>query len=892
MAPPNEDAPAQEAAGAESYEIAFGVIQDAYSHTGVYVVALTGGGHRQVTRLGTDSDTPLGTREISQLTIGTGVICLLPDSKASGYIVGVASSQVFDPRVTLPEQLVVASTVGIMNEQLHYHSYQDEKNGLGNYSGGRPLDTLQGDWGHINDFGVAVWLGRIIAQMRASDVAKIEMFCGDDLVRLFGYNFDLFTAGVSRRCTDDEGEYNEVELWTPFMWESLGAYETGEEVFTDNSGAAGGVSERNEKSRFEPKQELQIIVPRGMNLRGYVGDVKREIITLLPPDGTGIATRDDEKKPRGVMEQHVGLDGGLHFRSAKEVVFEKSLMMPVPRQLLDPDDPEGDSGLEPKKNYRPAGYYGSGPEQEKKPFKFSGEQDKALSVGRAASLWEYQAYLFGKYGLQVIDDHEDDWEAAEEGDVKIDDEKTNKIDDEIFKGTGGEGLKFNFSQGLPDFGTVTVDQRKEHDVRYYQSRSFFHMTDDGSIIIEDGYGSQLVMSGGNVYVSCQGDIVNRPGRSFITWAPRDIISKAGWCNEMSAAEGDLRLKAENNLHMVAGDGTSGSILIENRAKAKPKKSEWAEKYGEEIVSTGIIIKAEESTVDIWSKRVFAGTTKDDVQGVVELNAGRGKMVIAGDTVGVEALSQYGVIVAPGRSKSSCPVATQLVLKTGGVASLLANLDMVGNLGVWQGCGGAGKIEADGDVKTRRDVGAKGSIYCANAMQASSMTSGNKHNTEGSGRAPDIESRVSDAISTAEDAKEPLYQSFEDDTLDDADEGAANAEVWKEIGFSFRTSKQYKAEDFKIYESRSQQLYRAYGIGKKWNEPVVKAPDGETDTRPHPGQDTWVKGDAYQYADPAAGKNIDYTTGVSKKREQQTEEGPELKTASMESEYVVTVQLPE
>ncbi len=488
----SDDSVTESVPGAGGYEIVFGVIQEAYSHTGVYIVGLTGGARRQVTRLGIDSDTPLGTREISQLTIGTGVYCLLPPNRSSGHIIGVAPGQVFDPNVTLPEQLVVASTVGIMNEQLHYHSYQDEKTGLGNYSAGRPLDTIQGDWGHINDFGAAFWLGRIVAQMRASDVAKIEAFVGDDLVRLFGYNLDVLTAGSEKHCTDDEGEYNEVECWTPFMWESLGSYKPGEEVFEDNSGDAGGVSERNEKARFEPKEEKQILVPRGVNMRGYVGDVKREIITLLPPEAEGIATRDDELVPRGVFEQHVGLDGSYHVRSAKEMLFEKSLMMPVPRQLLDPDDPEGDSALEPKENYNPASFYGDEP-QEKKPFEFKGDQDTVDPIGRATTLWDYQAYLFGKYGLQVVDDHEDDWNAAEEGDVKIDEEKDNELDvDSLFKrGPGGSGLKFEFAQLMPDFGTVTIDQRTGHDVRYYRSRAFFQLTDDGGVILEDGWGSQL-----------------------------------------------------------------------------------------------------------------------------------------------------------------------------------------------------------------------------------------------------------------------------------------------------------------------------------------------------------------------------------------------------------------
>lgn len=888
MAKKPDDTRAAPAEGAGRFEIAFGVIQDAYSHTGVYVVALAGGGHRQVSRLGTDSDTPIGSREISQLTIGTGVYCLLPPNQASGYIVGVAAGQVFDPAVTLPEQLVPASTVGIMNSVLHYTSYQDEKIGLGNYSGARPLDTLQGDWGHINDMGCAFWMGRILAQMRASDVAKIEMFQGDDLVRLLGYNFQLWTSGSEKACTDDEGEYNEIELWTPYMWEALGAYEAGTEVFDDNTGEPGGVSERNEKGRFEPKEEKQTLVPRGMNMRGYIGDGRREIITLLPPiTSDPIATRDDELIPRGVFEQHVGLDGGYHLRSAKEVLIEKSIMMPVPKRLLDPDAPDGDSALEPKKNYKAAGYYGDGPTQEKKPFKYAGDQDETEAVGRTLSLWEYQAYLFGKYGLQVIDAHKEDWEAAEEEDVKIDEALDNEIDvDKLFKG-GGSGMEFEPTQKLPQYGVATIDQRDGYEVRYYKSRAFIHVADDGGVVLEDAWGSQIIMRGGNIYTSCQGDWVNRPGRSAITWAPRDIINKAGWCNEVSASKGDVRVKGENNLHLLAGDGTKGSLLLECRSEDPPTKSEWQGKLGEDIESKGIIIKAEKSAINLWTKKLFGGTTKDEPEGIVEFNAGRGKAVLAGDSVGIEALTQFGIIVATGRSKSSCPVATQLVMKTGGEARLLANLDMVGDLGVWQGCAGAGKIELDGEIKAGGQIGSKTSIYCQNNMRAGSMTSNSIHNGLGGGKTPDIDSKAGETISAAEAAKDPLYKDFEDNTLDDEDQGAANEAVWKEIGFSFRTSNQYKTDTFVVYESRSQQMYRAFNLGKKWKEPVVYAPDGTTETRPHPGNDRWTNGEAYQYAE-TSGKNINYTNGVSKKREEQTEEGPELQQAALEGEYIATV----
>jgi hypothetical protein len=869
-------------------DIAVGMIHDVFGHTGAYVVRLLGGGTRLGTRLSGDSFTPLGSREVGHLNIGDGVICLLPQNSNICYIIGALPPQVFDPRFVLPSALVSRSCVGFFYDQAHYTPYENEKTDMANFSGGRPVDTLQGDWGHINELGMAVWIGRLMAQLRASDVAKLEMFWGDDLVRLFGWNFQRFTAAREFHCFDDEGEYGEVELWTPFMWESLGSYEPGKDVFDKNEGDTGGIKKGNEKSFFEPKEEKQTMSFRGMTLRGFLGDGVKEFIALLPSDATDIAKRDDDKDPRGVLEVHQGLDGAYHVRSAKEILLEKSLILPVPRWLLDPDDPAGDTGTGDAPNYKPAGYYGDGPEQEKKPFVWPGDQDEDDSLGRVANLWEYQAYLFGQFGLQVIDAHEKDWKTAEEADLKIDDETANRIDDKLFKGESGSGLQFEPAQKLPQYGEIQIDQRTGHTVRYYQSRSFIQLTDDGSVIIEDGYGSQIVMSGGNIYQQCQGDIFNRPGRSFITWAPRDIIARAGWCAELSAAKRDVRIKGENNVHILAGDGDKGCVLIECRAQNKPAVVDWQGKYGEDIESSGIIIKAEESAVDIWSKRVFVGATKDD-EGIVELSSGRGKTVIAGGTVGVEALTQYGILVGPGRSASACPASAQFVI-TPGAAKLLAKLDMVGDLGLWSGCAGSGKLEMDGELKAKGDIGSVGSIYCDGSMAANGMISTSIHNTKGSGRAPGINSQGGATEGAAGAAKALLYQQFESETLNDSKAGAGNQDVWDEIGFSFRLSDEhYKTTDFKVFESRSQQLYRAYGLtSKKWDEPVVEAPDG-TETRPHPGHAAWTGNEGYEYADPGDSKDVTYTTGVAKSRADQTEEGPELKKAALVSEYIVTAQ---
>lgn len=867
--------------------IEIGVIHDAFAHTSAYVLTMPSGDRKLAVKLTAVSAGPLGSREVTQFQIGDSVACYFPPGYVYGFILGSAPATAKDARFIMPDSLVMRSRVGFFEDSMHYSPYENVDNNLANFSGARPADVLQGDWGYINELGVAMWIGKLMTQLRASDIAKVEAFWGDDLVRIFGYNFHLLTAGRERLAFDDEGEYDEVDRWTPFMWESLGSYEPGTEVFEKNEGDSGGLKQGQEKSRFEPKEEdKQTTVFRGQSLRGYIGDGVRDTITLLPPDAEGISKRDpdsdDVPEYRGIFEASSSLDGTFAVRSAKQIVLEKSLILPVPFQRRDPDDPSGDRATGDSAEYKAASYYGSGDAQEKKPFEWP--TDDEYAANRATLLWEYEEYLFNKFALQVIDAHEKDWKAPEVEDLKIDDSKENEIDPDLFS----KPLLFDAAKKLPKYGEVKIDQRTGHTIRYYQSRSCFHMLDDGSIVIEDGYGSQIIMSGGHIRFTCQGDVFNQPGRNFIVWAPRDYIARAGWCAEMSAAEGDLRLKSENNMHILAGDGTSGSILIESRSKTKPTKSDWTGKYGEDIISSGVIIKAEESAIDMWSKRIFGGVPKETI-GQVEFSSGDGKTVIDGRDVGIEATSKFGVLVGTNRSQTADP--GQIVLDSSSL-QLIATTDIVGDLGVWQGSKGAGTIKCDGEVQTASGIGADGSVYCQGSMIANGMVSTSYHNALGEGFGPEVESESGPTKQKAEAAKPTLYQQFEQETQEDSETGAANRTVWDEIGFSFRKSvEHYKiATDFKITEARWQQLYRVNGSIKQWEEPIVEAPDG-TQTRPHPGYAAWEQTQHYSYTDPSAAKNVDYIKGRSKKREDQTEESPEMTDATLKDQYLINVQLP-
>ncbi|HSN72133.1 MAG TPA: hypothetical protein VLT59_11515, partial [Steroidobacteraceae bacterium] len=685
-------------------------VHDVFSHTGAYIVRVPHGRTRMGVLLSEVSDTPLGARELRHLQIGDVVMCVASPHLSYVYIIGVVPAPIYDPRFVVPDSLVMRSMVGILQDQMHNSPYAQEKSNLANFSGGRPLDTLEGDWGFINELGVAIWLGKLMTQIRASDIAKLEMFWGDDLVRLFGWNYELFTGGRETRHYDDEGEYIEIDRWTPFGWESLGAYKTGQEPFEDNEGESGGAKKGTKKSRYEPNEEKQVMVFRGQDLRGYIGNGINSQVAMTPVDGEELSTADDELDYRGLSEIHRDLDGSLHLRSTKQVILEKSLILPVPRQLLDPDDPSGDTGAGSSPNYKPANQYGSGTTQERKPYKW---EDDERPDARNTDLWDYHAYLFGKYALAVIDDHEKDWTAPEEADLKIDDSENSEIDSELFS----SALEFKFSRDLPKYGQITIDQREGHEVRYYKTKSCIHLADDGSVIIEDGYGSQIHMSGGNIHITCQGDVFTRPGRSAITWAPRDIINRAGWCAELTASKKDVRIKGENNVHVLAGDDEKGCLLLECRAEGKPNRDEWTGAIGTDVESKGVIIKARESAVDIWSKNIFAGTTKAE-RGVVELNAGTGSLILAADEIGNEALSKFGVLIGAQRSKGD---GIQFNMD-GSQTRLVSQFDIVGNVGLWQGSKGAGNLTMDGTVHSARD-GLFAGLVRAAAVSASGISHG-------------------------------------------------------------------------------------------------------------------------------------------------------------------------
>lgn len=123
---------------------------------------------------------------------------------------------------------------------------------------------------------------------------------------------------------------------------------------------------------------------------------------------------------------------------------------------------------------------------------------------------------------------------------------------------------------LPPYTEVT-DPVTGETTKHYKSLSFITQEPDGSICISDGYGSEIRMCRGNIYISPALDLVFRPGRHMYGMAPGYLSLNAQDRCDIASGHDTVSIKAAKDLKMAAGandgDETAGAVTIESLSKA-------------------------------------------------------------------------------------------------------------------------------------------------------------------------------------------------------------------------------------------------------------------------------------------------------------------------------------
>lgn len=845
----------------------------------------------------------------------TKVVCYRPEGAPYCYVLGAIPNWVTSARLNyIPDWLVVGSQSGIGFDRVHRLLTERPKgaSGIINFSAGRPCDELPGDYGYLNELGAGFGIGRAVAWLRASHFCGVEAHWFDNLLRLVGSNFEVMTSASESFAFDDEGEFSCISRWSPYPWETRGVLEP-ETDFT----RAGSHEFTSPEAAREPIAKDQAGLWRVQRFRGYLGDLERTVVAV--PLEFSLPSPPETLKSRtvlpGLLDVGYGIDGHYRISSAKGILLEKNVAIPVPKQIAEPDDAKGDTSAD----YKPAGVFGEGDEHTREEPTLENDQagTRSLLAREMGALRNFHARL-------AFIRHAKDWHLPNEEDVlpALDMQTAAYQTPDGTPPTGD-----TFWMPLPSAVAVRVDHRGT--VRFFAGKSSFALGEDGSIVFEDAYGSQIRMEGGHIFLAPRYDLIAQPGRNAQIWGPNDVIVKAGHAVDVSASNGDVRLKARGNMMITS---TTKGVLIESTAEGSGM--DWSG-VGEDVESRGVIIKAARSNALVLAKDVYvrAGTREEHrTTGELHIDAGEGegRVFVHGDTL-IRARNSFEAVVgSTGESENAASIdlrpstfvlggrALQHVDFGGlnfsfGHESLNCRLTVAGdvfaagNLLATENAIIDKSIQVGESIVSQNGVHIKGngiftgSIICK--LIAADDSNGFLPSTGDTLRASEtlppehpefakeqteVESeRHRNALQAARIEDNALIVELKDRFYDE--DGLGSLEVVEGSGFSFRTPKQYgTTEGFLLFESRWQEDARKRGLTAVWKEESVTSPSTGEKTMPYPGQEVWEDQDAFVVVDD---KLFNSTKGTSIPNSEINEDQTlgALRRVKLAESYIVTKQ---
>jgi hypothetical protein len=831
---------------AVSADIHFGSILDAVPFWGVYTVAASG-------RLpflcndgtGLGGSPYYGSRGRKVIPPHTPVVIAAFPGSQRGTIVAVMPEMTTGGRLTpIPGYVFMGSGPTGMAAPLYDHiSNHAEAAGAIDYNAGAPVDQLPGDQACFSPLDVGWMVSMSMAMLRAQDDCAVELYHFDSLLRLHGHNFERFTGASELREFDDEGEPHVVRHYAKFPYELAGTTRPVDPFRTGND------SDGSFEAPKEPKVGGQTGAWRMLEAMGYLGDLKRVQVQRPSdrfagdPAAFGGFTHGDGSMPAALSDVYQGSDGTIALSSAKQVIFRKTAMIPALVQNRLPDDDRDGDGA---RNYKAAGQFGDGPDPTKsKEFLWP---DDLQAGARVEYLNDYLAHFFMWYSLLTFRDHKKDWVV---GSVPADSRGFDGVDAGINK-DAVDALRFSFWGGMPTMKRINVDAVKG-EVSYYAGSSVHALLDDGSIYMEDAWGSSIFMGYGNIMIRPVGNLFVQTGQRTVVWNGLDHIVRSLGCIDMTATKGDLRMSVGRNIQALAGNdarnGGYGGILLESRATTKAKDFNAV---GEDVRDSGITLMARRSSVSAYGDDVYLGTsgeTKGGSPGIV-LDASRGDRGIyeTGKTVVRSAARDYlDYFSASNKISYKSPEIAYTQAKTTVVEG---SLMVVGGEGGVGNIAAGGRITSDEMIMAKRDIvsaygtvlgdfvyGKKGVAYYSPAetptMVAPSTTDPlenlRNHLEKGT---YNIKPELDKLKSSQRQAAETVEKSVR------TENHPGGETLLRNIGVSLRTVVDYNVGDFIVAETSWQRRFEADLT--PWEEIPVKAQGGVgLDTYPFPGLSYYV-----------------------------------------------------
>jgi hypothetical protein len=796
-----------------------------------------------------------GPTEFNGYIPGTRVVVMLQDKDNKNFILG-AIPQTLDCGKRGFQDTISQGSRNRVDDAHKKHLKQEKSCNMADYSNWRPYDaTLGGEWGAMTTGGSRVSIDDFMVQIGVNEFCGLYGFYHDNLLRIAGYNMQVWTAGSERDSYMDQAECNDSQGYTPYPWEGMGVLQPGIEVIEEyEPGCFQCFEQKPYYSRWENKHEFAQPYHRSQVFFGYLGQGMRQLVHAPPfglqrwtykgvPSGPGETPYDSKIEPRrnegslsynceggpdklkdhqaqpvyGLSEENKALDGRIFMASAKGVHISKRILLPFPQRIKRPEDYK--NGDEAEKNYKAASKFGAGPEHD-----ITGTikttDTEYPNLQRAAALLDLHGYLYNYSGLHAFYWHAKDYKTWEQQELPY--AKTNQKIPKFGRLTGKMYLK----EETPVPFWIDHRYNKKGQQKFYETESFISLLEDGGVVIGDGYGGEIRMTGGCVIISAPGDVWLKGGRDVQAWAGNDVIARANKSVDISSTEKNIRIKAERNILVLAGNDSSeeeGGILLESRSKTTMYNFE---ECGDNVMFGGIVLRAPHSNVVNLAKDIYLRTGGGEVeQGIIFLDASKGDQDIV-----TKSQNMHHFVKEDGRvyqyfGGQEIGGATKANVFSKELNLLCENVSVGKNLFV------------NGFSLHNESIFVHfGHIFTQMAAKGTTIVLP----CEG-----ECETKVGEALSK--------FEEMTNQTIPEAgnkvDEGlsfqwyldncAGNDRVMTIMEFSFRKDDEYKIPDFVLYEDRWQQMARLGGeTVEQWTERAVTSKVCSK-TYPFPGK-KWLE----------------------------------------------------
>ena len=420
---------------------------------------------------------------------------------------------------------------------------------------GRPQDLFPGTRAWVNEYGVGLALLNLVLSLKASERARIDISLIDDSIRMIsGYHRHESAIGVTSTYNDG-GRMTTEELGTPYQQEVLGRDSIGNTILTADEQAT---LDKPMHTGFKLAEDLEHPKYRYRKYLGYLGDLFNLFISKPKKAPLILEENAKPENDQGLMHTHIDSSGRLIVRSASGISLQRWDRIAIPLKLKEPWDPLGDM-VEDITD-----------ELQKPAFTWNAQ----YPYSRHLQIRDAYAY-YNKLAYQRLLKQSKDFQTPNEADIVVPDDEYDVQ-----------------NKGTEPFAANNLRQ------------SYFNQEPDGSFIFRDAWGSEIRMCGGNITISCPGQLTFQSGKSIVNLAGRDYIAKAKRSADITTNERDVRIKGQNNVQIAA---ILGGILVESKSTRAGGQYTAA---GDAVQASGIVLKAATSTIFTQGKVIHNSATRD------------------------------------------------------------------------------------------------------------------------------------------------------------------------------------------------------------------------------------------------------------------------------------------